>query len=429
MKYTWEEVARHSSPDDCWMVIKGQVYDVSAFWPSVHPGGHLLLDAAGLDATSVFVSNHPTWVETCLSDDSYRESSHIRLLGQVEHDPARKEWQFEEPFYAELKALVDRHPEWRNRYEWRTWAFVGLTVMIQMISWYTAVVRGNVWWLPLSILSWVWNGFHVMHPINHGALSSVRSKWWNGLLFFTYLNGISSILWRRGHHMEHHAFTNHVEDGDIHHAPVLRQCEADRPLPHYRWQSVYMWFVYFFTHASVMFYYLLHTGRVSYSRRSEVWMYYSGVAAMIALYLLVPSHLHSLRYGWLVLSVHIAAGGWIVSVIFGLNHTTGDAEFDSTVHWAENSVRASYNYSILPSRWTYLTLFVVGGLNYQIEHHLLPTVYHIHYPDISPHLRQLCEKYRLSYRFSPNVMHAIRKHQAYMSRLASYSMPLASPSQ
>ena len=52
--YTLAEVAEHTGEDDCWLAIRGNVYDVTG-WLSTHPGGKsLLLKHAGGDATVIF---------------------------------------------------------------------------------------------------------------------------------------------------------------------------------------------------------------------------------------------------------------------------------------------------------------------------------------------------------------------------------------
>ncbi|KAK6076205.1 glycolate oxidase [Seiridium cupressi] len=55
----YDEVQRHKAADDCWIIIKGQVYDITEFIGS-HPGGeHAILDQAGKDATETFSMIHP----------------------------------------------------------------------------------------------------------------------------------------------------------------------------------------------------------------------------------------------------------------------------------------------------------------------------------------------------------------------------------
>eukprot|EP01062_Namystynia_karyoxenos_P055904 TRINITY_DN46913_c0_g1_i1.p1 TRINITY_DN46913_c0_g1~~TRINITY_DN46913_c0_g1_i1.p1 ORF type:complete len:634 (+),score=203.85 TRINITY_DN46913_c0_g1_i1:75-1976(+) len=57
-EFTWAEVGRHNKPGDCWLVIRGVVYDLSEFLPE-HPGGTaVLLGVAGKDATDSFCSIH-----------------------------------------------------------------------------------------------------------------------------------------------------------------------------------------------------------------------------------------------------------------------------------------------------------------------------------------------------------------------------------
>lgn len=52
-KYTLEEVATHKSKADCWMVIEKKVYNVTPFIAS-HPGGEMILNGCGKDATELF---------------------------------------------------------------------------------------------------------------------------------------------------------------------------------------------------------------------------------------------------------------------------------------------------------------------------------------------------------------------------------------
>ncbi|CAE8603931.1 unnamed protein product [Polarella glacialis] len=55
---TMEEVAKHSTPQDAWIVVNGDVYDVTKF-AKVHPGGGgLLLEYAGKDASEDFFGLH-----------------------------------------------------------------------------------------------------------------------------------------------------------------------------------------------------------------------------------------------------------------------------------------------------------------------------------------------------------------------------------
>lgn len=61
-EYTTDEVKKHSSKDDCWVIISGGVYDLSK-WIHFHPGGELPIRyMAGHDCTDVFKAFHPAWI-------------------------------------------------------------------------------------------------------------------------------------------------------------------------------------------------------------------------------------------------------------------------------------------------------------------------------------------------------------------------------
>lgn len=67
--YTIEEVQKHNTTDDLWIVYNGQVYDVSQYLDE-HPGGEeVIVDCAGTDATEAF------------NDIGHSDDAHEILLG------------------------------------------------------------------------------------------------------------------------------------------------------------------------------------------------------------------------------------------------------------------------------------------------------------------------------------------------------------
>lgn len=55
LTYSLSEVATHNTREDCWMVLNGQVLNVTDFIPR-HPGGEVILQGCGKDATSLFAT-------------------------------------------------------------------------------------------------------------------------------------------------------------------------------------------------------------------------------------------------------------------------------------------------------------------------------------------------------------------------------------
>ncbi|CAN6245335.1 unnamed protein product [Urochloa humidicola] len=74
--YSFEEVAKHSDRKDCWLVIAGKVYDVTAFMEE-HPGGdEVLLACTGKDATADF--------EDIGHSDDAKEMMPQYLIGEID---------------------------------------------------------------------------------------------------------------------------------------------------------------------------------------------------------------------------------------------------------------------------------------------------------------------------------------------------------
>lgn len=90
-KYSWDEISKHRHANDCWIVVKGKVYDVTS-WVPLHPGGRLILNGAGRESTALFLSYHPLNVEGRLAK---------YLIGEV--DDYRPYYQWDGEFYPVLK--------------------------------------------------------------------------------------------------------------------------------------------------------------------------------------------------------------------------------------------------------------------------------------------------------------------------------------
>ena len=83
-----EEVAKHNTAQDCWMIIDGLVFDVTKFLP-VHPAGKkILLQYAGLDATDVFKYFHDS--------DSVRFKYRKLIIGKTPEGPKKVKYPLKE---------------------------------------------------------------------------------------------------------------------------------------------------------------------------------------------------------------------------------------------------------------------------------------------------------------------------------------------
>ncbi|PSS02108.1 FMN-dependent dehydrogenase-domain-containing protein [Coniella lustricola] len=98
------EVAKHSTSDDCWVIVHGKAYDVTEFLPE-HPGGmKIILKYAGKDATEEFEPIHPP--DTL---DKYLDKS--KHLGSVDMKTVEKEEKEESPEEKERLQRVQQVPQ------------------------------------------------------------------------------------------------------------------------------------------------------------------------------------------------------------------------------------------------------------------------------------------------------------------------------
>src|SRR5882757_2260529 len=272
-------------------------------------------------------------------------------------------------------------------------------------------------------------GFNVMHDGGHGSFSN--SKFWNKIAAFSVnALGASGIMWNNKHNIIHHTYTNiDGVDDDIEIKPMLRMCPTQKKYFIHRFQHVYVWFLYTLLLIIWVFatdytkYFSKKVGSVPIKKMSTFehfafWIAKAGYAfGMIALpiYLLgfVPWLL-----GFLIISM---VAGFILSVVFQLAHTVEHTSFPVPVadinkienEWAIHQIETTANFATKNK----LISWLVGGLNFQIEHHLFPKISHIHYPAISKIIKTTCEEYGIKYIEFRRMRHAIVSHASHLKKM------------
>jgi linoleoyl-CoA desaturase len=66
-----------------------------------------------------------------------------------------------------------------------------------------------------------------------------------------------------------------------------------------------------------------------------------------------------------------------------------------------------------------LLTWYLGGLNFQIEHHLFPKICHLHYPALSPIVEDVCRAHGVRHSSHPRMRDALRSHVRFLRRLGS----------
>ena len=340
-------------------------------------------------------------------------------------------------FYASLKASVDKyftHTGKRKTGNIQLYAKAIILIGIAL-SLYAVLLFVPMPLLPRilssSFLGFVLAciGFNVMHDANHGSYSS--RKWVNETLALT-LNALggNSFIWKQKHNIIHHTYTN-IEgiDDDIAKSPFIRMCSSQPWLPAHRLQHLYTPLLYAF---SSMIWILFQDFEKYFSRRivdtpltrmsvTDHLIFWISKMLYILFYIALPIVLMGWQ-SWLVffLSMHIGLG-LTLSIVFQLAHVVEETEFNSVNgdsrqienEWAVHQVKTTTNFSP-DSR---IILWLIGGLNYQVEHHLFPRVSHIHYPALSKLVRAECATFHLPYNNLPTFRSAVISHFRFIRLL------------
>lgn len=271
--------------------------------------------------------------------------------------------------------------------------------------------------------------FNVMHDACHSSYSG--KKWINNIMGLS-MNALGSnaFLWKIKHNIIHHTFTN-IDgiDDDIANGPLLRQCVTQKWLPMHRFQFLYMFVLYSFSTLSWMLrydYVIYFTKKINSTTINRIDLkqhviFWASKLFYAFFYMLMPIYFLGWQ-PWLIgfLIVHITMG-LTLSVVFQLAHVVEKTAFDVAgetrrvidSEWAVHEIRTTADFA--PENR--IISWLVGGLNFQLEHHLFPQISHIHYPAISKIVRQQCELFGLPYNYYPTAWQAIYSHIRLMRKL------------
>ena len=137
--------------------------------------------------------------------------------------------------------------------------------------------------------------------------------------------------------------------------------------------------------------------------------------------LVLPMFFHPVLHVLLTfLGIHIVLG-LTLAVVFQLAHIVEGNEFptplpetlDMENEWAIHEVETTANFAPKSK----FAAWYMGGLNFQIEHHLFAKVCHLHYPEISKIVAQTCEDFQVSYVSYPSFLSALAAHVHFLKRL------------
>jgi linoleoyl-CoA desaturase len=341
-------------------------------------------------------------------------------------------------FYQTLKAEVDAYFEERQLKKTGNWRLYIKTITLvgSAIAIYSSLIFLHLSALPALLLCALLGfilasiGFSVMHDANHGSYST--KTWLNDLLGLSMnAMGASAFFWKQKHNIIHHTYTN-VDgiDDDIAKSPIIRHCESQRWVPAHKIQHLYLLPVY--SLGTLFWIFIMDftkyfTGRIftttawKMSTKNHI-IFWATKILYISFYMVIPAMIWgvgSWLAGFFILN---AAMGLTMSIVFQLAHVVENTEFetvalDETKHvetaWAEHQLKTTSNFAM----GNKVVSWFVGGLNFQIEHHLFPKVSHIHYPAISKIVMEKCRQYNMPYNKYDTMTEAVASHFRVMKEL------------
>lgn len=339
-------------------------------------------------------------------------------------------------FQGELKKRVAEYFRTTGQSErggWRIY-FKTLVVFGWMIATYIGLVffAESLWMaIPLAVslaAAMAASAFCVQHDGGHKAYSNL--PWVNKLAALSLdFIGASSYLWYWKHAVLHHTYSNIPgHDTDIELGSVMRLCPQQKRRWFHRFQHIYLWVLYGVMAARWHLwgdFKEIVIGKIgphpiARPKGLDLFLFVFGKVFSIGWLIVLPMFFHD---WWVVVLFYLgvtAIMGVLLSVVFQLAHCVGEADFPSPNEelrmesaWAIHQVQTTADFA----RTSKTLTFLLGGLNFQIEHHLMPHVCHIHYPALSPIVEQLCNEYGIRYSCHPTFWAGVVSHYKWLREM------------
>jgi len=267
-------------------------------------------------------------------------------------------------------------------------------------------------------------GMCVMHDANHGSYSTNKTV--NYLLSRTMnLIGANATVWKIQHNVLHHTYTNIPEaDSDLDQPFFLRFDPHKEWRAIHKYQYIYFWFFYGMSTLSWItakdFVKMKHFKGMGFLEKKNEYRN----AQVLALVWKIAYYIYALVIPLIVLPVspmvvvlaflcmHFVTG-MALGFVFQMAHIMPAVDFPTTNkfgevenNWTVHQLLTTTNFCPNSKLFTWL----VGGLNYQVEHHLLPNICHVHYRKLAPIVKQTAEEFGIPYHCRPTFGNAVKEH-------------------
>lgn len=270
-------------------------------------------------------------------------------------------------------------------------------------------------------------GFNVMHDSAHGSYSTNSAV--NTIMGFSLnVMGGNVYIWKQKHNVNHHSFTN-IEgmDDDIDIQPFIRVHTAQKKNIFHAFQHFSWILLYGTTYIFWVFYndfYKYFKGKISeyapmpkMNLKEHLNFWFSKIFYTV-IFIVIPGFMVGwipMLIGYLVISY---VTGLLISVVFQLAHVVEKADFVDPVstefqvedEWAVHQLKTTANFATGSKFLNWL----LGGLNFQVEHHLFPRISHVHYAKLNKIVKATCKEYHVDYKEYPTMFQALKSHVKHL---------------
>ncbi|XP_063412138.1 fatty acid desaturase 2-like isoform X2 [Mytilus trossulus] len=383
--YTWDEIAKHDKREDRWMVIQGEVYNITN-WARKHPGGTKVISHySGQDATDAFTAFH----NDVASVKKYLKPLHVGSVKDTQNRTIDED-------FRKLRSTAEQMGLFKPSYTYFG-LYLGHIMVLELLAAFTLIYFG-VGWAPFLIslafygisqaqAAWLQHDFghlsvfsstrlnHVLHYFTMGFLKGASPDWWNHM------------------HYQHHAKPNVLDKdpdvrveqlfvvGDVMPVEVAKSGKSSFP---YNQQHKY--FPFFIPPLLFPLYFQFMLFRHVYTRKLWIDVIIMGSYFFRFCFFLVPL----VGWGWTFFyyeAFRIIESTWFVWVAQS-NHIPMNIDHDDQKPWLKLQMAATCDVEK-----SFFNDWFTGHLNFQIEHHLFPTMPRHNLYKIQPLVQSLCKKH------------------------------------
>ncbi|WP_077445879.1 acyl-CoA desaturase [Rhodanobacter sp. C05] len=369
------------------------------------------------------------------------DSSHRRdnAASPLPYDAIEERLKFsgDNSFHRELRRRVDaefkrsdRHQRDSAQMYLKTAIILGVfaATYVALVFFATSGWQGLLLSIVLGIAT-AGIGFNIMHDGGHQAYSERR--WINRLMAMTLdMVGGSSYIWQWKHARFHHTWVNVAgHDSDIDLGVLGRLSPLQPRRPWHRWQHFYLWVLYGVTairwHLYGDFRDMI-TGTVgerpfARPRGWDLAVFVIGKLAFFTLAFGLPLVFHSIGAVLLFYTVTAAVAGVLLALVFQMAHVVEEAAFPEPheggqqmdTPWAIHQLETTVDFA----RGNRVLSWLIGGLNFQVEHHLFPRISHVHYPAVARVVEETCREFGVTYLEHRTFAAGIASHYRWLRQL------------